>query len=94
MTMYKEIKQALKEEHAYVTINNICKLHRWTKDGLGCDVDRLRLEFTGVGHSAGWSYEIESRNVQGIIAEIEVHINDYLNMVAEELVKHLKAGYR
>ena len=43
--MKKELLKILDSEDATFRLNNISYLHRWTKDALGNDVDRLELEF-------------------------------------------------
>ena len=93
--MKKEIMNALKAKEATVKINEICTLHRWTKDALGDEVDRLTVSFPYiVGIKGGKEYDIVARDYNGIIYEISECMGDYLTACAEEAAKNLRAGYR
>lgn len=95
MTLKKEIMAAVNSENVDVKINNISYLHRWKKDALGEDVDRMTINFSYVaGVRGGWTKEIESRDYDGIIEEIEDATNEYMRNCAEQMIKNLRAGYR
>lgn len=95
MTIKKEILAAINSENATVRINGIAYLKRWKKDALGNDVDRMMITFAYVaGIKGGWQREIESRDYNGIIAEIEEATSEYMSMCAEQLTKNIRAGYR
>lgn len=93
--MKKDIMALLQAAEGTYRLNNIAYLKRWTKGGLGDDTDGLTLCFdnlNGVCFSS-WVF-IKARDYEGIIAESEKAINEYLAAVAERLTKELKAGYR
>ncbi len=96
MSVIKEINKAIKSTKAIVKINGISYLRRWTKTALGEDVDRLELVFCPIGgiSKGGSSYSVESRDLDGIIIEIETYTTEYLKEVAERAAKNLRAGYR
>lgn len=94
--MKKEILDLVKSEEGVYRLNNISKLHRWTKTALDETVDKLRIEFDTINDVdfGLHSFEIESREYDGIIAECEKAIKTYLEEVAQTLIKNLKAGYK
>ena len=94
--MKKEIMNLVESEEGTFRLNNIAYLRRWTKDGMGCKVDRLELEFDSINHVNFGIYdtEIKSRDYEGIIDECQILIERFINEVSETLIKNLKAGYR
>ncbi len=96
MSVLKEIKKAITSTEATVKINGISYLHRWTKNGLNEDVDQMSVTFSPIDGitKGGKTFTIKSRNLDGIITEIETYTTDYLKEVAERAAKNLKAGYR
>lgn len=93
--MKKEIMALIASPEGQYRINNISVLRRWTKNGIGEDVDCLELFFNPINgvEFSGWT-KITARDYDGIIEEIEQATNCFLDSVAETLVKNLKAGYR
>lgn len=95
MSIKSEIVDLVKSEGGSVKINEIALLYRWTKDGLGEDVDGLHITFKYVcGVRGGWSKEIIARDYDGIIAEISAATETYMQMCAEKMISNLRAGYR
>lgn len=93
--MKKDIIALVKAPYGKYRLNNLCYLNRYTKSGIGEDVDALTLCFDNINgvNFSSWVF-IQSRDYEGIITECEKAINDYLNEVATRLTKDLKAGYR
>lgn len=95
MSLKKEIMAALKAEWAVVKINGISRLTRYQKDALGKDVDKMMIDFDYItGAKGGWSCPIKARDYDGILEEIGNATKEYLEMVAEQAIKNMKAGYR
>lgn len=94
--MKKEILKLMQSNEGTFKINNICYLRRWTKDGLGNDVDKLKLEFNTINDVRFSIYptDIKSRNYEDIIQEVDILIKQFTKELQEELCKNLKAGYR
>lgn len=94
--MKKDIMELLKSENGYLRINNISYLHRWTKDALGNEVDRLELEFDTINNVNFSIYEreIKSRDYAGIISECQVITENFMTEVSKTLCNNMKAGYR
>lgn len=95
MSLKKDIIALVKGERGEVRINRICKLVRWTKDGLGDKVDRLELEFKGLGGSGGYNYgvAIDAREYADIEREVAEAIRTYLADETEDMINDLRAGY-
>ena len=94
--MKKEIMNLVNSEEGTFRINNISYLKRWTKDAMGCKVDRLTLEFDSINHVRFSIYntEIIARDYEGIIAECQELTTRFLAEVERTLFKNLGAGYR
>jgi hypothetical protein len=94
--MKKDIMALLKSENGTYRLNNISYLKRWTIDGLGNNVDCLTIEFDNINNvNYGYSsYNIFSRDYDGIIAECEKATNKYLTEVTNRLTTDLRAGFR
>lgn len=93
MSIKEKIIAAVKSEAADVKINSVTQLRRWTRDGLGENVDRLEVHFDYIGGvKGGKSYEINARDYDGIVAEIDVCIKDYLSECADKMISNLKNG--
>lgn len=90
--MKKEINHLLESENASLKVNNYCTLHRWTKDILNNDVDRLVATFS-ITHYSSHSYEIKARDWQGIVAEVQESQTKAFTASADELNKQLANGY-
>lgn len=90
--MKKKINHLIESEDASLKINNFCTLHRWTKDMAANDVDRLVATFS-ITHYASHSYEIESRDWRGIVAEVQEAQTKAFAAAAEEFNKQLANGY-
>ena len=95
MTMKKEIFDLIKSERGTCRLNNYSYLYRWTKSGMGKDVDELVIEFehlNGIEYTV--SRPIESRDYEGIIEECQQATDEYFAYVAEKIKNNLRAGYR
>lgn len=90
--MKKEINELLKSERAYLNINEYCSLKRWTKDAYNEVVDCLEVEFS-ITSKFDYIAKIESRDWQGIVAEIQEHQAKAFASAAEKYNSELKAGY-
>lgn len=94
MTLKKEILAALNSESATVKLNDISYLSRWTKSPLE-DVDKLEITFQYItGIKGGRRYEIESRDYNGIIDEIEKYTAEYFADCAKQATSNIRNGYR
>lgn len=94
--MKKDIINLVNSSEGTLRLNNISSLHRWTKDALGDDVDRLSIEFDNI-NNVNFSIvdrEIKARDYAGIIAECCEKTQVFLQAVSETLCKNLSAGYR
>lgn len=94
--MKEEILALIEKEEGVFVLNNISFLNRWTKSGTGKTVDELTVDFTtmnGVDFVYS-SKEIVSRDYDGIINEVIIATQEYLQEVSNELCKNLKNGYR
>lgn len=95
MSIKKEIMAAIDQDEATVKLNSISYLKRWRKDYKGADVDFMEITFSYVvGIKGGKRYLIQSRDYDGIVAEINQYTADYLKECAETAAKNLQAGYR
>lgn len=94
--MKKEILDLIKSDEGQFTLNNISYLKRWTKSGIGENVDKLVIEFKNINNvNFGYSSkEIASRDFDEIINEITIATQEYLQEVSNELCRNLKNGYR
>lgn len=94
--MKKEIIRLVNSEEGSFRLNNISTLRRWTKDGLGKDVDRLELDFDCINNVCFsiCDCEIESRDYDGIIKECQEITERFLEEVTRSLVNDMRAGYR
>ena len=94
--MKKELLKILDSEDATFRLNNISYLHRWTKDALGKDVDRLELEFDHINGACFSLYDrnIKSRDYDGIIRESQEITQAFFTKVSHRLCSNLRAGYR
>ena len=88
--------ELIKREKGVYRLNNICYLNRWTKtDFKGDKMDFLALCFDNINGVCfdSWTF-IQARDYEGIIAECQKAIDEYLIKVANRLTKDLQAGYR
>lgn len=94
--MKKEILDLIKSDEGQFVLNNISYLKRWTKSGIGENVDKLAVEFKNINNvNFGYSSkEIFSRDFDEIITEITIATQEYLQEVSNELCRNLKNGYR
>lgn len=94
--MKKEILDLIKSDEGQFVLNNISHLKRWTKSGIGENVDKLVVEFKNINNvNFGYSSkEIVSRDFDEIIKEITIATQEYLQEVSNELCRNLKNGYR
>lgn len=93
--MKKEILKLLKSEQGTLKVNEICYLRRWTKDGLGQEVDGLNLEFytiNNVSHSI-YPTTIVSRDWNKIVEEVEQLNKLFLEELQRTLCKNIRVGY-
>lgn len=90
--MKKEIINLINSANATLTINKFCKIRRWTKDALNNDVDRLEVEFS-IKHVYDYSAEINARDWQGVINEVQEHQTKAFAAAAATYNKELKNGY-
>lgn len=90
--MKKEIETLLKKDDGYLKLSNWCTLHRWTKDAFGNKVDCLQAEFS-ILHAYDFTGKINSRDWQGIIAEVQEFHKVAFSQAGETLANELKGGY-
>ena len=94
MTLKKEILAALKAKEAEVKLNNVSILHRWT-ESLDRDVDGLAIYFHFIsGIKGGRRYDIQSRDYDGIMDEIQKYTEEYFAECAKKTVENIRNGYR
>lgn len=92
--MKNEIMNLINSEDGTFRLNNISKLHRWTKTALNENVDKLRIEFDAInGIDFSGIYDIKCRNFEGIIEECEKATSDFLGRVSAKLTANIKNGY-
>ena len=89
--MKKELKELLKSEQGTLKINSVSVLRRWTKDALGTNVDKLVIEFS-ITRPYDYSYEIKSRDTQGIVSEIMKHQTEAFTNASDTLNRRLRGG--
>ena len=82
----------VESEGGKVRLNNFSTLVRWTKDGLGNNVDRLAIDFDTTELLCRSLADIKSRDYEGIIAECDAATKNYLDDVYKHAVSDLKAG--
>lgn len=94
--MKKEIMNLITSSEGQFRINNISYLKRWTKDGMGEDVDKLTLEFDNINNVCFSIYdqEIKSRDYDGIIRECQELTKRFMQEVERELLNNIRVGYR
>ena len=91
--MKKELKELLARESGRMKLSAICYLQRWTKDGIGEDVDKLTINFDSpTGSVYFYSAEIENRTTDGIAQEIAQHTKAFAEKWAEEEAKKALGG--
>lgn len=95
MSIRKEIEQALKEGHGVIRINDICNLaySTYMYDGKQRTLLMCLFDFV-TSVKGGKAYEIESRDYDGIIAEVGARTQEYLAQCAEAAIKNMNNGYR
>lgn len=83
-------------EEGFYRLNNIAKLHRYTKDALNQDCDILKIEFDNINNvNFGITViNITSRDYNGIVTECQQAISKYLEEVTRSLNNDIVAGYR
>ena len=95
MTLKKDIMNLLNAKYNSVQINNIARLTRWTKDAFGKDVDRMTLTFSYVcGVNGGQTFDIVSRDYDGIVNEIAECTKVYMENCTEQMIRNMRNGYR
>lgn len=88
--MKKEITALVESKEGTLKINQYCTLHRWT--WAGTKVDALEVRFDLISISSH-TYEIQSRDWQGIVEEIkEVQTKAFAD-TANHYNKVLSNGY-
>lgn len=95
MSLKKDIVALVKSNKGEVKINRICKLVRWTKDGLGDEVDKLELQFCRLGGNGVYQtgVEIYGREYTDIEVEVAYEIKKYLEAEAKNMINDLRASY-
>lgn len=88
--MKKKIAALLNAETAKLNINELFVLRRYQHDALNNECDALNLEF--IGSPSAFVGKIESRDVQGIVAEVEEFMQRYMTARTEEMLRQLKGG--
>lgn len=91
-----EIVNLINSSEGTLRINPICSLERWTLDPLYNEpVDRLTLEFDAINSMGRFVgiVNIDSRDYDGIVREIEAAIENKMQQVSDYLVNALKNGY-
>ena len=90
--MKKEIENLIRSEDALLRLSPFCALHRWTKDGIGNPVDHLTADFRILSsHDA--SIEIQSRDWNGILAEVQEAQARVFAEAAKTLNREIANGY-
>jgi len=94
--MKNEIMAMINSAEGSYRINNIATLRRWTKNGIGEDVDMLVIAFDPINgvNFGDDTIQINSRTYDGIVADCERAINNHMNRVAITLMENLENGYR
>lgn len=90
--MKNKINELLSKKDGFLSINKICNLHRWQKDGLGQNVDKLSIEFSLIS-SFDKIIEIDERNYKEIIKRIEKEQSFFLDEIKNKLNVDLRNGY-
>jgi hypothetical protein len=87
----KEITRLVNSKDGTLRVNNICYLRRWTKDGIGRDVDGLTLEFDAINNVYFGAFEnqIHSRIPSEIKEECRTLISKFLEEVIIRLIKEI-----
>ncbi len=98
MSIKKDIIKMIDTNGMTVNLNRISHIYRQKvsrdEDILGREIDKITLVFKFVaGIKGGARYDIESRDYEGIIAEIQAYTIDYLMRCAEQANKNLENGY-
>lgn len=87
------ISQLIANGNGYCQINNLCNLTYCTEDVNGRPINRMILIFrhvSGVPDSIG--YDIKSRKVTDIIAEIQDYTVLYMQRVTNQVIADLEDG--
>lgn len=94
--MKKEIMNLIASPEGEYRINPVCKLRRWTSIPGNDKLDKLTLDFDRIADMGRFVsiVEIESRDYDGIIAEITAAITAHFTEIAEWLNKCLVNGYQ
>ena len=94
MSLKKDIVNLIKSDKGSVKINEIIRLHRWTKNAIGEDVDCLMVSFSYIGGTRyGCSIDVASRTYDGIIEEISVYFKIYMRDCTEQIIDNIRNGY-
>lgn len=95
--MKKEINNLLSSKDSYLQINDIFALHHWIlekdNDFIGREGDFLCLECINISASVrSMCIYIESRDVQGIMCEVENAMDKMMNSMKENMIRKFKGG--
>lgn len=90
--MKKEFMKLLKGENSTLKLNAFSTLEKYQKDIRGKDVDRLILRVKIPSFSL-LQYDINSRDMQGIIEEVKYYQNIVFSELAKNLNKNIENGY-
>lgn len=90
--MKKEIENLVRSEDALLRLSPFCALHRRKKDGIGTPVDHLTADFRILSsHDA--SVEIQSRDWNGILVEVQEAQTQVFAEAAKTLNREISNGY-
>ena len=87
----KDYTNLVKSENGVMELNKFCTLERWT-DSFGQKVDMLQITISIVGHADYQAY-INSRDAEGIKAEVQEHITKAFAKVSEMLCTRIANNY-
>lgn len=92
--MKKEIMKIIANGEGEFYLNGFCKIWAETHKGFGSDGDITNV-YAHFKSDVGTfvDYRIESRDYEGIISEVQMYTEQYLDSIKNKLIKSLKAGY-
>lgn len=91
--MRREIEDMLRAEEARYDINGVFSLRYHKHDGLGAEVNALKLEFNPAGGGRyHQSADIESRTAAEILDEIAPIMGRMLDTYKEDMIRSVKGG--
>lgn len=96
--MKKELMNLLKEENAYLKLNELFQLHRWQlhsdTDILHREAEFLELVMTNeCGKTRSCAIRITSRDFKNMESEIEKAMLIMLDQYSEKLLRDFRNGY-